>query len=800
VHKAQQKSLKHDSVNSGIRTCSDKCSANQTQDKLAAVHMDRYDCYVCKATFFTSRGLREHEHIKHKAFCCSLCNKQFAAQYALKLHCDKVHREHDSANSDVNVNSGKCSANQTHDKPTAVCMDRYYCCVCKATFLTPRGLRIHQRRKHTVYSDTLQDNSNSLEQKNTGNLGRDKRTDRMTNPDSSTESISIGQQQRNHKFCCCVCKASFLTQRGLHVHQRKKHTVRSGILQDSSSSQKQKNNGNSGICEQTNRITNSVRNAESVISDRKQIEEDNCNNRKDLKKHFLSNMSHLYKKHLPLVSNQIQEDNAMHVKLKAYHDMLMGTVSNVSTEKVSEEIQEVVADLKVIDDVKRKFKWNKQDELRLNMLNAACKTLPVPKGWFWAADKDSQQGIFNEKRMEFCMANELECKVIHCRQCKSTGILVELDQAGASVCIDCLESNDIKKSANRAKFEEAWNRVRPADDNYPKRVEIGHESEDLPALTVGECALIAVVHPVVTITRNFIANKKYKQESISLLHNSQKTWSKILPRNDLQNRFIVVERYFKDHSKKHIIANVERVKQWLHYLFQNHSEYIRMKANEELELSNDALLALERQSELAEVVHDQDAETSALEDEDGIVQMAMESGLSKTEVYTLDKYPNLYLKNKQIVRIKENGLIEVVEDDSERRPIYNVSANLCFPHLYPNAEKSPLDFGDYKLARDLLQKQTLYSHKMADGSYSWNYAEDSVYLMHQFAKLTERRVNAMVGYYISQHPEKISTPLQSVLKAFKDGMNEDGILDSQLPDLSAVMSQIPNSRQKWFSE
>ena len=142
--------------------------------------------------------------------------------------------------------------------------------------------------------------------------------------------------------------------------------------------------------------------------------------------------------------------------------------------------------------------------------------------------------------------------------------------------------------------------------------------------------------------------------------------------------------------------------------------------------------------------------------------------------------------------------IEVVEDDSERRPIYNVSANLCFPHFYFNAEKLPLDFEDYKLVRDLLRKQSLYSHKMADGSYRWNYAEDSVYLMHQF--VTERRVNAMVGYYISQHPEKISTPLQSVLKAFKNGMFENGILDSQLPDLSAVMFQIPNSRQKWFSK
>ena len=72
VHKAQQKSLKHDSVNSNIRTCSGKCSANQTHDKPAAVRMDRYDCCVCKATFSTSRGLREHQRIKQSILLFSL--------------------------------------------------------------------------------------------------------------------------------------------------------------------------------------------------------------------------------------------------------------------------------------------------------------------------------------------------------------------------------------------------------------------------------------------------------------------------------------------------------------------------------------------------------------------------------------------------------------------------------------------------------------------------------------------------------------------------------------------------------
>ena len=34
-----------------------------------------------------------------------------------------------------------------------------------------------------------------------------------------------------------------------------------------------------------------------------------------------------------------------------------------------------------------------------------------------------------------------------------------------------------------------------------------------------------------------------------------------------------------------------------------------------------------------------------------MVQAAMKSGFSKQEVYTFDKYPNLYLKDNQIVKI-----------------------------------------------------------------------------------------------------------------------------------------------------
>jgi len=60
-----------------------------------------------------------------------------------------------------------------------------------------------------------------------------------------------------------------------------------------------------------------------------------------------------------------------------------------------------------------------------------------------------------------------------------------------------------------------------------------------------------------------------------------------------------------------------------------------MRANGQLEMSDEALQALQQQSELAEVVYDEDPEEDGeTSEESGVVQVAMESGLSKGDVYT----------------------------------------------------------------------------------------------------------------------------------------------------------------------
>ena len=227
---------------------------------------------------------------------------------------------------------------------------------------------------------------------------------------------------------------------------------------------------------------------------------------------------------------------------------------------------------------------------------------------------------------------------------------------------------------------------------------------------------------------------------------------------------------------------------------------MQRKENGQLSISNIALKALENQSELAAVDTVESVENdSSDEDIDGAHQTALRSGFSEHNVFCFDQQ-NLYLANKDFMKLKKDGRIEILEDKTTRRQVYNTSANISHPHLYPNGESSPLDFKDYKLAEDLLKRQTMFAQKSTDGKYRWRYAADDIHMMGQFARLQEQRVHSRVGYYMSQHPTAAHLPIDSVLDAFKNGVNEEGLVDSKLPDLTALLSSMPNSREKWFSE
>ena len=161
---------------------------------------------------------------------------------------------------------------------------------------------------------------------------------------------------------------------------------------------------------------------------------------------------------------------------------------------------------------------------------------------------------------------------------------------------------------------------------------------------------------------------------------------------------MIVSREFKDTSKKYIIFNPEFCRQWLLYLFANHPEYVRVSVNHQVEFSEVRARTSWRKSSMITITPANWTQTVI-----ALSKLRQESVLTKTEVHTFDKYPNLYLSEKQVLKINQEGLIEIIKDTSVRRPCYNVSANMCFSHLYPNEEMPTLVFSDYKLAKQLLK-------------------------------------------------------------------------------------------------
>lgn len=497
-----------------------------------------------------------------------------------------------------------------------------------------------------------------------------------------------------------------------------------------------------------------------------------------------------------------EQVDILHDRLKCYHDEMLGKIDNVTTVRLSPEVVEVLKDVGQVDDQRRSFAWSKEDETRLNRLNEQVKELKPRDDWFWRSDKGYSRCQYNDKRMAFCQEKELVYKIIHCPQCKSTGLLVGLEQIDSNVCYDCLVLNNSSSAGDKKAKVDAWNKVRPESEEFPKRVERGFENEDLPHLYPGDKAVLAPVHPIVTVKKNYFANKQLRQESISIQQDPVPTWCKILPRCDLHNRFMIIDRTTPSHvGKKYVVASSQRVGQWLRYLFRNHREFIRMRENDELEMSSSAIRALDAQEELAEVLHDLE-EGEVNESNAGVITQAeMESRMSYSECFSFDKYPYLYLKAKEFMRLRAEGKVEIVEgNEQERRPTYSSSANMAFPHLFPYGEQSPLDFHNYKLSRFLLKKQSLFAHTMSTGKYQWTFAQDEIYLMYQYARLVEQQIHANVGFYISQHPDIAHLPIDSVISAFQGPPDDQGLLDSRCPDLSTMMTQLPHSRERWFQE
>ena len=501
-----------------------------------------------------------------------------------------------------------------------------------------------------------------------------------------------------------------------------------------------------------------------------------------------------------------------HDKLKKYHDKMLNLLENVVTLRRSPEALEVIEDPLQMNDEKRKFKWSTKDQEQLSFLTSECKKLDVPDNWTWAGKDESLMGKANMDRMTYCIEKELVTKVIDCPQCQSTGLLIGEEQVRQlKVCYDCSLFNEHHIQYKKKELD-AWAKVKPKTGRqYPKRIEKGCEHEDLPAMTPGDCAVISPVFPVVTVKRDGYQNLQLKQEAITLQQDPSKTWCKILPRTNLRNRYIVIERRLKDNTRKYFCADAERVGPNLRYLFKNHPEYKRMKSNGELNLSEEALRALDPNSELAEVDSAPESHQEIFAQierkkrlignvDNGLEIANQRTSLSENHVFAMNK---LYLNDKEMMRLRKEGKIEILDDNQLRKPVYNVSSTIAFPHLYANGEAAPSDCGDVKLAKKMLKKQTMWSYDKtnADNTNGWvfPYAGAHAHQMQQKARIDEFQARGTAAWYASQHPEVLTKP-RDVLDAFKEGCNEHGLMDKRLPQLTMALAKLPNTRERWYAE
>ena len=487
---------------------------------------------------------------------------------------------------------------------------------------------------------------------------------------------------------------------------------------------------------------------------------------------------------------------------------LTESLTDISTRRCSDQVKELLADPMKIGDEQREQVCSDADLKKLADLCKKTANLEQPDIWTWDAKPDSDAARFNKARMSYWNTEEIKFRVLErCKKCSCTDILMG-HECGSLICRDCMKVESYK-STNRIKKDKAWQTVKPPKD-FPKRVD--QKNVDLPDLSVAEKAVIAPVQPVVTVTKNFYAQKKLRQECITLTQDPDHTWACILPRTDLKSSHVMIEKTARDKTKKYLVANKEHVQLWLNKFFNKdvgHDGLLQMQRDGKLTFCDQALAELEKGAELAEV-DELCEETEQLRnhenrvvgaDNDGLAQASMQPVFNKHHTFSFQKLSGLYLKMKDALKIKREGKIQVIEDNTVRTPAFHISPTMAFPHIYPEkGQKAPADLPDPKEAADMMRKQMLYPLTTDKGKLRWWAAEDDIHMMHQYAAIQERLVNSKVGFVMGQHPETAQIPIDQLIEILKKGADDQGLIDSKMPNLTQVMAQLPNSREHWFAE
>jgi len=95
-----------------------------------------------------------------------------------------------------------------------------------------------------------------------------------------------------------------------------------------------------------------------------------------------------------------KQDDPLFDRPKNYHDDILKTVTNTTSEKLSAEVVELLVDPSLVDTCEREYTRSKDNESRLNELNQTCKGLEPRDEWTWNAADDTPQGRYYEPLMQ----------------------------------------------------------------------------------------------------------------------------------------------------------------------------------------------------------------------------------------------------------------------------------------------------------------------------------------------------------------------------------------------------------------
>ena len=189
-------------------------------------------------------------------------------------------------------------------------------------------------------------------------------------------------------------------------------------------------------------------------------------------------------------------DNSLLQELQAYHSEYLATTNDITTRHLTDQVLQVLIQPSRVSDQKRKIVWSEESQNIYRTIREQCLQIPVPEKWTWAAKAGSNQYHFNHARMKLWVTKQCRFQLLErCLKCGTSALLLGYQAADNQMyCQTC--RGDLKVTKATQKFDAEWQKVRPKDCEFPRRL---NSDEYLPNMDSGDKAGISLYQTITTI-------------------------------------------------------------------------------------------------------------------------------------------------------------------------------------------------------------------------------------------------------------------------------------------------------------